>query len=62
MEMGLATAERGSVYALYRPIVCLECGFAEGVVSEEALAKLRMEAAGGASEPRGKPGDHDRSV
>ena len=62
LEMGLADAEHESVYALFRPTICLECGFAKGVLSEESLEKLRKEAARGFWESHRDPEGGGRST
>jgi len=54
-EMSLAAAESARIYSLQRTTVCLECGFSQGVVSHEALMKLRMEKEGGPMGSHRKP-------
>jgi hypothetical protein len=41
LEMAFAHGKDEPVYALARPIVCLECGFAECNLQQEPLMKLR---------------------
>jgi hypothetical protein len=40
-EISFALGTADPVYALGRPVVCLDCGFAECSLSEEPLQKLK---------------------
>ena len=44
MEMTFAPLKAEPVYALAKPIVCLDCGLVECSLSEEPLRKLRESA------------------
>jgi Zn ribbon nucleic-acid-binding protein len=41
VEMSFAHLKAEPVYALGKPLVCLECGFAECSLQQEPLTKLR---------------------
>ena len=41
VEMAFARGKATPLYTLGKPVVCLECGFAECFIPEEPLAKLR---------------------
>jgi hypothetical protein len=44
LEMAFAPLKAEPVYALAKPIVCLDCGLVECSLSEEPLRKLRESA------------------
>ena len=44
VEMAFAPTKAEPVYALAKPVVCLNCGLVECSLSEEPLSKLRESA------------------
>jgi len=44
VEMAFARGKGDPVYVLGKPMICLECGFAECSIPEQSLKKLRAGA------------------
>jgi predicted nucleic-acid-binding Zn-ribbon protein len=44
VEMAFAPGQADPVYVLGKPIVCLDCGFAECFIPKKSLKKLRAPA------------------